>query len=218
MKKGLYIVIEGIDGGGKSTQLRFLESSLRSKGFNLITTQEPGGTISGRIVRKLLLDDYYKQYQLPKCQVLGYNYDRAMLIETVVKPWLRRGTSVITDRSWLSTIAYQHFGEKEDLQAVMTICEYAMGGCMPDQIFILDVSVAEAKRRMEDRPEMANRYDRKPKDFFENLREGYLWATERYSDIVTVINGERPEDEVAKEILEKVLELFNGGTQNDIAK
>lgn len=208
MKKGLYIVIEGVDGCGKGAQVKALINALVEKGLDCTFSFEPGGTDPGMMVREILVDKKFADFQQPKCQVLGYNYARAMLVENVFKKLLAQGISVLVDRSWISTIAYQCFGEGEDLEKVLSFCEYALSGCMPDHIFILDVSVEEAKRRIQTRGGTLSHYDAKPAGFFEKLREGYVWAADHYSDITTVVNGERDQETIAAELLQSTLELF----------
>lgn len=206
--KGLYIVIEGIDGSGKTTQLQKLIDSLRSKGINCTTVVEPGGTPPGKQVREILIGDNLTEYQTPVCQVLGYNYARAMLMPQVER-LLDDGISVFSDRCFFSTFTYQHHGEGEDFYDVKYICEYAVGNTMPDHVFVLDVSFAEAKKRMLARGGLPNHYDKKPEEFFEKLSEGYVDLAKVYSDIVTKINGEQSEDLIAEQILKHTLNLFS---------
>lgn len=210
--KGFYGVIEGIDASGKTTQQKMLTNSLEKLGFIFPETKirEPGGTVPGEIMRDILVeDDAYKAFRTPKSQVLGFNFARAVLVEKVIKKLLAEGKVVLVDRSWLSTISYQCFAEGMNLEQVMAICEFAMAGCMPNHIFILDISVEEAMKRIAKSPEHTNHYDKKTADFVAKLRDGYQWSAERYKDIVTVINGEQDVDTIAAEILQKTLEVMD---------
>ncbi len=206
-KKGLYIVIEGIDGSGKTTQLRTLINNLRLKGFACTTVVEPGGTPPGMEVREILIGDDLEEYQTPKSQVLGYNYARAMLMPTVQR-LLGEGVNVFSDRCFFSTFTYQHHGEGEDFDDVKYICEYAVGDTMPDHVFVLDVSFTEAKKRMLARGGLPNHYDKKPEEFFEKLSNGYVELAKVYSNMVTKIDGEQSEEAIAEQILKKTLYLF----------
>lgn len=207
-KRGFYFVIEGIDGSGKTTQMRLLQSHLKSLGLEPVTTCEPGGTRIGRKIRQILLHDEDVGMITPRANVLGFNFDRAVLVDNVIKRDIKEGRVVISDRSRWSTVAYQCFGGDLDLESTVKICQYAVGDCVPDRIFLLDVSVQEARARMKLSGEKLDHFDSRPADFHENIREGYEHCRKLFEDITTVIDGNRSQDEVFRDLSQEVLELI----------
>lgn len=205
--RGKYIIIEGADGVGKTTQLRLLEKALKIRGCDVACTNEPGGTPVGNQVRRFLLEPEFENQRDPISQLLGFNYARAILVRSIIAPFLNKGTHVLTDRSWFSTIAYQAFAEGVELGKVKSVCELAMLGHMPDHVFILDVPIEEARRRLQEIGVM-NHYDSESDEFHKKIREGYRWCADRYSSITTVIDGTKSKDEIASQILKEVLELI----------
>lgn len=209
--QGKYFIIEGPDFSGKTTQVNQVRSILNNTGYDVYSEliREPGGTKPGEFIRKFLLDDEYKEFQSEKSQVLGFNYDRAMLVETVLIPAVKSGKIIVSDRSWLSTIAYQCFAGKMPLEETLTICEFVMRDCMPTHIFLLDVSLEESIRRMESRSGEVNHYDSKDRTFKQKIREGYTWITGRYKDILTVIDGEQDQNKISQEIVDHIQQIIS---------
>ncbi len=207
---GTWIIIEGGDGYGKTEQERKLKQSLLSLEYPVVEepVREPGGTVVGEQVREFLVKPEFSEYISPVSQVLGHNFARSVLIHSRISKLLEAGKIIISDRSWISTIAYQGFAEKANLPAVISICEFALSGYMPTHIFILDVSVEEARHRLKQRGEVLSFYDEKPVEFHQKVHEGYHWAAKRYKDIVTVVDGEKLIDEVAAEILARTLKII----------
>ena len=208
--KGKYIVIEGAEGVGKTTQLSLLISGLQGLGYDAIAGgREPGGTSVGEQVRSFLLDDEYSDQRDAVTQVLGYNFARAILVRKVIARLLNEGKHVISDRCWLSTIAYQGFAEGVGLDSVMSICEFAVSGYRPDKIFILDVPVEIAYQRLSESGRMLNYYDYKPLEFQERVRDGYQWCATRYPELVTVLDGDQPTLLIAEIILDQSLSIID---------
>ncbi len=207
--RGFYFIIEGGDGYGKTTQEESLRKSLGDLAMRVQKIREPGGTEIGEAVRPFLVDEEFSHFRSPESQLIGYNFCRSVLVNSVIKPLLVSDIILLSDRSWLSTIAYQAFGEQLDKDITITMCEFAMQGVTPTHIFILDVSVDEALRRLRERAEEGSTYDNKPRDFHERVREGYLWAAKRYKNIVTLVDGERSAEVIAKEILELTMAFVN---------
>ena len=149
---GRFIVLEGIDGSGKTTQTKALaawlpQSGLLPPGAEVICTREPGGTALGQEVRRLLLHPPDGIAPCPTAELLLYAADRAQHVETVIRPALAAGHWVVSDRFIASTWAYQGAGRGLPLPTVVSSLQIATGGLVPDLILWLDLPVKEALRR-----------------------------------------------------------------------
>ena len=172
MKRGVFITLEGNEGCGKSTQLKWLAKHLRRKGRSVHTTREPGGTALGDAVRRLVLDPKYKRMS-PVCETLLYMASRAQLVEQVILPRLKKGQIVLCDR-WLdATLAYQGYAGGVDVDWIRRIGETATHGLKPDLTLYLDLPVRVGlKRAARTRP--ADRIERKALGYHEDVRRGFL--------------------------------------------
>ena len=150
--RGRFIVLEGIDGCGKTTQLEALRqwlptSGLLPPGARVIVSREPGGTALGQALRELLLHPPGEAAPVPRAELLLYAADRAQHVETVLRPALERGDWVLCDRFTGSTAAYQGYGRGLDLGLIGALETLATGGLQADLTLWLDVSLAESCRR-----------------------------------------------------------------------
>lgn len=189
MKRGSFVVIDGIDGSGKSTQMRLLKKRL---GKNAVYTFDPGGTKTGRTLRKMLLTRTHKFSPLTILYL--FLAARASLVQEVIEPALQRGRHVICDRFDTSTYTYQVKAGKhpEYLKTVEAFGE-ATGGVRPDVYIILDLEAAEARRRILKDGGM-DVYESKPLSFYKSVREGLLAFTPRSSKkFVVDASGTRQE-------------------------
>lgn len=202
MQKGLLIVFEGIDGSGKTSQIRRTKEYLEEKGYEVITTREPGGTPIGTAIRGLLLDPANDK-MTNTCELLLYGADRAQHLEEQILPALSAGKAVISDRFSLSTVAYQGYGRGLDTELISRIGDIACCGVASQKTFVLDVPVEVGFARVgkeQDRLESAGAA------FMERVRQGYL--TEAKKDAtVSVIDGTLSETEVFQAICSE-LELM----------
>ena len=200
--KGTFIVLEGIDGCGKTTQLQALRewlpnSGLMPPGARLIVTREPGGTALGQALRELLLlhpPDAVRPE--PITELLIYAADRAQHVATVIRPALDRGDWVLCDRFTGSTAAYQGYGRGLDLEAIYALESIATSdtpfSLQPDLTLWLDVPLAESFRRRGGRP--ADRIEGEGEEFLARVEDGFLeLAVQR--DWVCV-NADQPVAEV----------------------
>ncbi|MEE3142651.1 MAG: dTMP kinase, partial [Chloroflexota bacterium] len=133
----IFIVFEGGDGSGKSTQARNLSQRLRRRSIPVLLTREPGGTPSGESIRRLLKGQ--RSFR-PMSELLLFEAARAQLVESVIRPGLDGGTTVICDRYTASTVAYQGHGRGLDLALIQRLNEMATGGLVPDLTVLLDLS------------------------------------------------------------------------------
>ena len=171
---GVFITFEGIDGCGKSTQLRLLASELRARGLNVVTTREPGGTTLGQKLRAALLD--VKEQVDPLAELLVFAADRAQHVRTVVRPSLAAGKIVISDRYADATVAYQGSGRGFSPHLIQQIVQLATDGLTPDLTLLFDLSVAESALRTRKRvaAKRSDRLDSEKVEFHERVRHAYL--------------------------------------------
>lgn len=209
-----YFVIEGPDGSGKTTQLELLIKNLkeRTTGYVVKQTREPGGPEIAEKVREILKNAKYKDVMQPITNLLLFNAARAQTVHEHIKPAIEYCSRevIVTDRSFLSTIAYQGFAQGLDHELVKLVCDVAMQGIQPKQIFLLKVSFKEARRRMAlDGSRSDDMFDGRNASFHHKVRNGYDWAAKQYSDIVTEINGEGDTNQIAENIFDQVLSWWN---------
>jgi len=204
--QGKFITFEGIDGSGKSTQLRMLAGDLRARGIDVIATQEPGGTPLGRRLREAFLET--EETVAPMAELLLFAADRAQHVEFLIKPALAGGRIVISDRYADATFAYQGAGRGFPEKTVKEIIKLATGGLKPDLTIFFDISVENALKRMEARHEdgeSRNRMDAETQEFYARVREAYLGVakSERKRFKVLDANGSIEETQA------KVVEIIN---------
>ena len=169
----MFIVIEGIDGSGKSTLQAGLAERLRAEGYDVLETQEPGGTALGNKLRDIFLNSRIDIQALPAALML--NAARAQHVDNVIRPAIAEGRVVLCDRFTDSTLAYQGYGVGRDLDDVKTICDIATGGLKPDFVLLLDVPLEVATLRL--RARSRRRKDRMEKqgvEFQLRVRRGFL--------------------------------------------
>ncbi len=210
--RGKFITFEGIDGSGKSTQLRMLSGELRQRGLNVITTCEPGGTPLGRRLREAFLET--EETVAPMAELLLFAADRAQHVEFLIKPALKEGRVVISDRYADATFAYQGAGRGFPEATVNQIIELATGGLKPDLTLFFDISVENALKRMRSRSETGeriNRMDAETADFYSNVRTAYLAIAAREPNRVSVIDANSSVEEIQARVIEiATLFLENG--------
>lgn len=175
---GTFITFEGIDGSGKSTQLRLLASFLRLKGYEVVSTREPGGTPVGVRLRAALLDE---QEQVdPLTELLVFAADRAQHVRRLLRPALESGHIVLSDRYADATVAYQGAGRGFAPELISEIVGLATEGLRPDRTLLFDLSVAASIERMRRRAEgrrrsdKGDRLDAENEEFHMRVRDAYL--------------------------------------------
>lgn len=199
-KKGLFLVFEGIDGSGKTSQLKRTKEYLSHKGYDVVTTREPGGTPISEKIRGLLLDPENKAMD-DRCELLLYGASRAQHLAEVILPALESGKAVLCDRFSLSTAAYQGYGRGIDLSVLEAVHSVAANGVKPDLTLVIDVPVeVSAERVAVSRGEPKDRLEQEKSDFFCRVRDGFLAEAEK-DDAVVVINGVQSEEAVFADIV-----------------
>jgi dTMP kinase len=171
--RGLFLVVEGVEGAGKSTQVALLSGWLDARGVSHIATREPGGTAIGEALRSLVLDRTDLTVP-PESELLVILAARAAFVQEVVRPALERGELVLSDRYELSTFAYQGWGRGLDLAEVRRLSAFATGGLSPDVYLLLDLSVQEGAHRQRRQGKGADRFEGAGEAFLSRVRQGYL--------------------------------------------
>ena len=172
----MFITFEGPDGSGKSTQLAMLVDDLRTRGYRVFHTREPGGTPIGDQIRAIV-HDLKNQGMHPHTEILLYAASRAQLVAQEIRPRLAAGQIVVCDRYADSTLAYQGYGRGLDLPTLRTILAFATGGLQPDLTIYLDITAEEGLRRRQQAAQDGaewNRLDAESLAFHRRVREGYL--------------------------------------------
>ena len=194
---GRFIVLEGGDGSGKSTQLPRLADWLRGRGLEVVVTREPGGTNLGQSLRALVLDG--EESIDPTAEALLMAADRAQHVSEVVRPALEQGAWVVTDRHVPSSLVYQGVVRGLGADAIESVNAWATGGLAPDLVIVLDVSESVATTR---RPGDPDRLEREGDTFHAGVRAAYreLAAERGWS----VVDGSGSPDEVATRVAAEV--------------
>ena len=199
--KGKFIVIEGIDGSGKTTQINELskwlnETDLIPENNQLVITREPGGTHIGKSIRSLLLDTSIEKSPDPITELLLYAADRAQHVNEIIRPALKKGDWVISDRFCGSTLAYQGYGRKLDIKLIKDLETISTQGLIPDITFLLDISVEESIRRRISRQD--DRIEKEGREFLSNVSLGFhlLSADKKWKKISAL----KSKDEITSEI------------------
>jgi dTMP kinase len=201
-----FITFEGIDGSGKSTQLRMLASELRLRGHEVVTTREPGGTPLGKRVRKVVLDA--EEQVDPLAELLLYAADRAQHVRRLVRPALESGHFVLSDRYADATAAYQGAGRGFPEELVSEVIALATGGLMPDMTLIFDLTVEESVRRAEQRSlkgDKRDRLDAEDAAFHTRVRDAYLRIAAAEPARVHVIDAGGSVQETQSQVMRLVL-------------
>jgi dTMP kinase len=198
---GAFIVLEGPDGAGKTTQARRLVEALDRAGRRPLAVREPGGTAIGEKIRAILLDPENEAMDA-RTELLLYMAARAQLCAEVIRPAVAKGHVVVADRFLASSIVYQGFAGGLGAETVRALADFAIGEVRPTLTIVLDVSAAIAATRGAGREK--DRIERRSEDYCERVRAGYrlhVEAARRAGERVVVIDGARPEAEVASDVV-----------------
>lgn len=207
--RGKFITLEGIDGSGKSTQLRLLAGDLRIKGFDVLTTFQPGGTPLGRRLREAFLETEEQVH--PMAELLLFAADRAQHVHFLIKPALEAGKIVISDRYADATVAYQGAGRGFDEKTIKQVIKLATDGLKPDLTLFFDIPVENAILRANMRTEnetKKNRMDMETADFYERVRDAYLKIAEKEPRRFRIIDGRGSIEEVHQKSLEIITKFL----------
>ncbi len=209
-----FITFDGVEGSGKTTQIRRLAEALRLRGHSVCTTREPGGCPIADAIRSILLDPAHGK-MAPRAELLLYAAARAQHVAEVIRPALERGEIVLCDRFTDATIAYQGFGRGLERDLISHLNDLASGGLVPDLTLLLDLPVEEGLRRALERNALDDgmregRFEQEALAFHNRVREGYhhLAATESRFRVVDALG---PEDEVALRVASAAAPVLEEG-------
>ena len=208
---GTFITFEGIDGSGKSTQLRLVANFLEEQGCTPLLTREPGGTAIGLRLRAALLDA--NEEVDPLTELLVFAADRAQHVRGVLRPALEKGDVVISDRYADATVAYQGAGRGFDPSLITQIVTLATDGLVPDLTLLFDVSVDESTNRTTRRSNARNTLDRmdiEHSDFHQLVRKAYLQIAEAEPNRVKVIDTSGPVERTQERVREILIPYLQG--------
>ena len=202
-----FITFEGSEGCGKTTQAQKLAERLAGSGVTHLVTREPGGTPIGETIRELLQFAPHNSRMTPETELFLFEASRSQLVREIINPALERGICVIADRFFDSTTVYQGAARTLDRELIERLNTFAVGDCIPDVTFVLDVNAATAKSRMQG-PRKTDRMEQQPADFYERVREGYRALAKREPSRVVLIDGSRTADEIENEIWKVLASRF----------
>jgi dTMP kinase len=203
----MFITLEGPEGSGKTRQIVPLADYLRQQGLPVLVTREPGGTSIGDQVRAIL-SDLNNSAMRPNTEILLFQASRAQLVEQVIQPHLHAGGVVLCDRYADSTLAYQGYGHRVDLEQLKVLIHFATGGLKPDLTFLLDIDVQEGLRRKTRGGEW-NRLDAYDLDFHQRVRQGYFQMVREEPDRWAVIDAAQPPELVQAELRKEIMKRIN---------
>ncbi len=204
--KGKFITFEGIEGCGKTTQIKLLDEYLRGKGLETVLTREPGGTEIGDKIRSILLDPANKK-MYAVTELLLYGASRAQHLEEQIRPAIESNKIVLCDRYSDSTTAYQGAARRLSNKFIKDLDGLATGGLKPDLTIIVDISPEEGLKRARNRSSL-DRFEQEEASFHERVRKSYLQISREEPLRVKVVDGAKSIEEIHKEIVRIVDKLL----------
>jgi dTMP kinase len=212
----LFITFEGGEGSGKSTQIQKLEAALNGRGLSVLATREPGGTETGKEIRRILLDEK-NGHLAPLTELMLYAADRAQHVAETIRPALSQGKIVLCDRFTDATVAYQGFGRGLDLKLIQTLNELATQRLKPDLTFLLDLPVTiglkRAKARLEATGKAEGRFEAEAEAFHEKIRQAYLQLAKAEPKRFIVLDADEEIENLHREILTHILAVAEARIQ-----
>jgi dTMP kinase len=200
----MFFSIDGGDGCGKSTQLKFFQQWLAERGHTVVACRDPGSTPLGEAIRELLLHRHDLAIDR-RSEMLLYMAARAQLVEEVIRPAIAANKVVVSDRYLLANVVYQGYAGGLDIPSLWEVGRVATGGVIPDLAIVLDLPLEAAAARMD---RALDRMEQQGPAFHARVREGFLAEARRQPDRIVVIDASRTIEEVQCEIRTAVAERF----------
>lgn len=205
--KGKFVTIEGPDGAGKTTQVKKISDYLKSRGFKVLVTREPGGTPLGEKLREVLLTSEGES-PVPEAEALIYAASRAQLVKKVIEPALDKGFIILCDRFVDSSLAYQGWARGLGIEELARINGWFLQDIWPDLTIVLDIDPAQSLNRLSGKKD---RLENETLDFHRKVREGFLKLKDLYPQRIKIVDAAQNPDAIFKTIL---LELEKSGIIN----
>lgn len=199
---GRFITVEGVEGAGKSTLIDALRRCLEDRDLDVVVTREPGGTRLGEAIREILLDEQQRE-MVPEAELLLMFAARAQHVKERIRPALAAGQWVVCDRFTDATYAYQGYGRGLDAERIAQLEAWLQDGLRPDLTLLLDLPVDEGMARTGGRSG-PDRFERENRDFFEQVRRGYLALAEAEPKRFKTVDASQTRDEVRRAVEEIV--------------
>ena len=206
-KLGRYIVVEGVEGAGKTTAMKTVKRFLADREINYITTREPGATKVGETIRTILKDDSSTEPLDAKTELLLFYAARIELLAHIIKPSLDKGDWVLSDRFELSSFAYQGGGRKIDTSVIQVLSNFCVADVQPDLILFLDVPPEIGMQRARARGKL-DRIEQESQGFFMDVYNAYHLHLKKYAN-VAIIDASLPLSVVQRMIREKLHEALS---------
>jgi dTMP kinase len=209
----MFITLEGIEGSGKTTQIDRLVEFLEDKGFECVTTRQPGGTRIGENIRSILLDPANNSLE-PTAELLLYMADRAQHIHELIKPCLKEGKTVVCDRYYDATLVYQGFARGLNIELIRKLHHLLFNDLKPDITLLLDLppilGLERAWQQLNtgQRSGRESRFETEKVAFHEKVRAGYLELARQEPDRIRIIDAAPPPDQVFADISKIVTTLI----------
>ena len=201
-KKGFFITFEGIDGSGKSTQIRKLAKFLEDNGFDIIITREPGGSVGGEEIRNLLLQGAVDRWSA-ETEILLFTAARRDHLERIILPALQGGKIVICDRFTDSTRMYQGMRGPKLRDLVDKLTKEVIN-CDPDLTIVIDIDPEISLERAKSRKTAEERFEDFGVDLQKKMRKGFIDLSKEFNNRIEVVNGQQSVDDLGKEIFSLV--------------
>src|SRR6266480_4146896 len=195
----MFFSFDGIDGVGKSTQMRLFEEALRGRGLDVVVCRDPGSTPLGERIREVLLSSDSTTPIGRRSEMLLYMAARAQLVDQIIKPAIHAGRIVVSDRFLLANVVYQGHAGGLDPQQIWQVGQAATDGILPDCVFVLDMSVEAANDRLN---RSLDRMESQGQDYRHRLRQGFLAEAAESNERIHVIAADRPVEAVQADIWE----------------
>lgn len=205
--RGIFISFEGIEGCGKTTQAKLLKSHLEEKGFSVFLTREPGGSEISEQIRCILSDAKNKTLT-SRAELFLFLAARAQHVEEVIKPTLKEGKVVISDRFFDATLAYQGYGRGINLKLINQLNRAATEGLKPEFTILLDLPPEVGLMRAKSRNLDDDRFESEKIEFHRRVREGYLALAEQFPKRIKVVKANRRIEQVFESVKELVETLL----------